>query len=404
MDLGELRRNWDEFGRRSPISAIDTQLPTDDWGEFFASGERVVGNLMSRLESQGVRPGGTTALDFGCGAGRLTQALARRFDAAVGVDLASSMIELAERFNPYPERCRFVLNQATDLACLGDASFDFVCSLLVLQHVGAALAEGYIREFVRVLRPGGLAVFQLPSQLLPARALADLASYGDPYRAGIRRVRNDPAARVGTGSRDGELPVVVVATRPLIVDVVVTNLSSVAWAPEDQVRLGKRWLSADGERVLEPEDDGTRVLLPGTIEPGSEVQVTLQVAVPSRPGDYILEADVVQEGVAWFRHHGSSTLRVPVTVTPREDGSRIGCNGAGDDGETLPRMEMHGVPRTRVLVIVGQAGGAVLAALDDHSAGAEWESFLYVVERPSRPSPRQPTWLTEGFRPRRKRA
>jgi D-inositol-3-phosphate glycosyltransferase len=388
MDFEDLRHNWEEFGRRSPISAIDTQLPTDDWGEFFASGERVVGHLMSRLESQGIRPGGTAALDFGCGAGRLTQALARRFEAAVGVDLASSMIALAERFNPFPERCRFVLNQATDLACLGDASFDFVCSLLVLQHVGPALAEGYIREFVRVLRPGGLAVFQLPSELLAARPLADLAGDGQPYRAGIRRVRSGPAAGVGSGVPDGELPVVVMAGRPLIVDVVVTNLSSVAWTPRDQVRLGKRWLSADAERVLEPEDDGTRVLLPGTIEPGSEVQVTLQVAVPSPPGDYLLEADVVQEGVAWFRHHGSPTLRLPVTVAPREGDSRGGSDTAGDVGETLPRMEMHGLPRARVPVIVGQAGGAVLAALEDHSAGAEWESFLYVVERPSRPGQR----------------
>jgi hypothetical protein len=179
------------------------------------------------------------------------------------------------------------------------------------------------------------------------------------------------------------------AGRPLIVDVVVTNLGSVAWAPQDQVRLGKRWLSSDGRRVLEPEDDGTRVLLPGTIEPGSEVQVTLQVAVPSAPGDYLLEADVVQEGITWFRHHGSPTLRVPVIVTSEQRSPGGGCDAAcGAEGGTLPRMEMHGVPRARVLVVVQQAGGVVAAALEDHSAGPEWKSFLYVAERP--PGPPEP--------------
>ena len=44
-----------------------------------------------------------------------------------------------------------------------DASFDFVYSTIVLQHVPPALAIGYVDEFARVLRPGGLAVFTLPA-------------------------------------------------------------------------------------------------------------------------------------------------------------------------------------------------------------------------------------------------
>ncbi len=47
------------------------------------------------------------ALDFGCGVGRLTQALARHFNIVDGVDIAPSMIELANQFNRSGGRCRY---------------------------------------------------------------------------------------------------------------------------------------------------------------------------------------------------------------------------------------------------------------------------------------------------------
>jgi SAM-dependent methyltransferase len=383
MDFDELQRNWHLFGLRSPVSAIDSGLPTDDWGDFFASGERVVVGLLSRLEATGISLRGTTALDFGCGAGRLTQALARRFEHVVGVDVAPSMLALAVRFNQYPDKCDYVLNKATDLSCFPDATFDFICSLLVLQHVGSKFARGYVAEFVRVLRPGALAVFQLPGELLPATPLVvRLPGEEGLYRAEIRQLRSAPTG-VATSTA-----IRVQGARPLIVDLVVTNRSSTTWAPEHQIRLGKRWLYAARRLVVEPEDDGTRVLLTGRISPGSEVRVTLQTAVPSIPGDYLLEVDLVQEDVTWFRAKGSPTLTLPVTVTgdvptaAGSDGAAAGPGGArGERDETVPRMEMHGVRREEVFDVVHEAGGSVLAALEDHSAGPEWESFLYVVER-----------------------
>ncbi|HEX8929982.1 MAG TPA: class I SAM-dependent methyltransferase, partial [Actinomycetota bacterium] len=47
---------------------------------------------------------------------------------------------------------------AADLAIFGDDRFDLVCSLLVLQHVRPGYARAYLREFLRVLRPGGVLV------------------------------------------------------------------------------------------------------------------------------------------------------------------------------------------------------------------------------------------------------
>jgi hypothetical protein len=41
------------------------------------------------------------------------------------------------------------------------------------------------------------------------------------------------------------------------------------------------------------------------------------VAAPRKPGDYLLELDMVQESVSWFAQQGSKPVRLPVTVEPR---------------------------------------------------------------------------------------
>jgi hypothetical protein len=55
-----------------------------------------------------------------------------------------------------------VLNERDDLSIFADGAFDFVFSFLVLQHMPPPLAESYLREFVRVLKPGGIGYFQMP--------------------------------------------------------------------------------------------------------------------------------------------------------------------------------------------------------------------------------------------------
>jgi ubiquinone/menaquinone biosynthesis C-methylase UbiE len=106
----------------------------------------------------------TCALDFGCGIGRLTRPLAVHFARVIGVDVAESMIRRASELNSDVPNCEFVLNTRADLALFTSGSVDFVYSYIVLQHMERAYAERYIREFVRLLSPQGLAVFQVPSQ------------------------------------------------------------------------------------------------------------------------------------------------------------------------------------------------------------------------------------------------
>jgi ubiquinone/menaquinone biosynthesis C-methylase UbiE len=149
--------------------AVLTYSSSWDAEEFFATGEAEIEALMSELESAGVTVRPEAALDFGCGVGRLTRALSKRFETVTGLDIAPSMLEEAQRQNEDLDNCRWALNREADLGLFEDACFDLAYSNITLQHGPPALARRYIAELVRVLRPGGVLVFQLPDA--PARSL-----------------------------------------------------------------------------------------------------------------------------------------------------------------------------------------------------------------------------------------
>jgi SAM-dependent methyltransferase len=164
--LHHLRDSWNAFGEQDPLWAVLTERDRRGgrWSveEFFATGRREIADVLRLADSLGRPTDRNDALDFGCGAGRLTQALADSFGSAVGVDISRSMLAAAEKYNTHPN-CRFVLNERPDLSVFDAASFDLVYSTIVLQHIPPPMALGYLAEFARVLRPGGLAVFTLPS-------------------------------------------------------------------------------------------------------------------------------------------------------------------------------------------------------------------------------------------------
>ena len=170
MELKELQRNWDILGKEDPLWAIITwqDKKGNKWDptEFFASGRQEIADVMQYLAGLHLDGPRQRALDFGCGVGRLTRALAARFAKATGVDIAPSMNAQAQALD-LEHRCDFVLNARADLSMFPDNTFDFIYSNIVLQHMRPEYSTAYIREFCRVLAPDGVAVFQLPSKHKP---------------------------------------------------------------------------------------------------------------------------------------------------------------------------------------------------------------------------------------------
>ena len=136
--------------------------------DFFRSGETQIADVMEHAQRLGYPDAHEAVLDFGCGVGRLTRALASYFGEAHGVDIADSMIERARTLNQAYPNCKFAVNVHDDLRLFADNTFDMIYSVIVLQHIPQrAMIMSYIEEFVRVLKPMGLLVFQLPSFIAP---------------------------------------------------------------------------------------------------------------------------------------------------------------------------------------------------------------------------------------------
>lgn len=171
-----------------------------DRSAFFASGTEQIDQILTAARSLGLPQGWAAALDFGCGLGRLTRALSSRFTMAYGVDASGSLIDQARTLNGDIENCRFLRLTGDGLSLFEDGSLDLVCSFLVLQHQERQSAvRGYIKEFLRVLRPGGLAVFQMPThipvhnRIQPRRrAYGALRALGIPPSVLYNRLGLDP--------------------------------------------------------------------------------------------------------------------------------------------------------------------------------------------------------------------
>ena len=163
--LDRVRRQWTTLGEQDPLWAILSRPDKKNGGwdqtAFFETGVAEIQKVLSTAQSLApIRFG--VAVDFGCGIGRLSQALALHFDRVIGVDVAESMIRTAIQLNHLPDRCEYVHNVAPNLSVWPDESADFVYSTITLQHLIPALARCYIREFFRVARLDASVVFQLP--------------------------------------------------------------------------------------------------------------------------------------------------------------------------------------------------------------------------------------------------
>ena len=171
MKLRQLRRHWNHLAREDSFWAVLTEEEKAGGGwnrdEFFRRGEAEVDGDLGLLLDVGLEPRRETALDFGCGLGRLTQALARHFRRVTGVDISEEMLAAAEGHNRHGDRVTYLHNQHSDLRLIGDGAFDFVYSRITLQHMRPRHMKAYIGEFVRVLAPGGTVCFQVPATLRP---------------------------------------------------------------------------------------------------------------------------------------------------------------------------------------------------------------------------------------------
>jgi SAM-dependent methyltransferase len=201
ITLDKLKSDWEGLAERDALWAIltDGSKAGGKWNvaEFMATGDAEIETVLSYLAGIDHMPDCKgAALDFGCGVGRLTQPLARHFALCVGVDISQQMIQKAESLNQYAH-CRYVANSDATLP-FTDASFSFIYSNIVLQHVPPRFSEEYLREFVRVLAPGGVLVFGVQDSLAGISSLLMRARM-------VLRIRSRIKSALGVSAGDMQM-------------------------------------------------------------------------------------------------------------------------------------------------------------------------------------------------------
>jgi SAM-dependent methyltransferase len=384
--IEESGRLWDHHARRDPLWAIlsDPARTGGRWdlGRFMQTGVGEVAALLYELQSLGITVAREAALDFGCGVGRLSQALAPHFKRVTGVDVSAVMVEKAQALNRFPQSVSYVCNQSRRLERFPDHAFDFILSNIVLQHIRPDIGVEYLREFFRLLAPGGALVFQLPSHARGAddapaptgpRAMPDEA-----YLAAIT-VLNLPEEAGVPGAE-------------ITLHVAVSNRSPIAWRLEEHglIRAGNHWSDAAGRMLV--RDDG-RTALPPVLRAGETCHLDVVAHVPVEPGRYHCELDLSHEGVTWFHDKGSPRTRVALDVGGAALGSGVMAelvpvvpavaSGAPPLAESVAQepedFPMFGVPSDEVIALIKESGLTLRHIEDDHSCGRDWISYRYFV-------------------------
>ncbi|MGH2726676.1 MAG: class I SAM-dependent methyltransferase [Actinomycetota bacterium] len=196
-----MRTYWDEAARTNAAWYVDTTLDFDnpDLDKFFETGRTVVAFA---LDEAPVAPAGHgLAIEIGSGLGRICRALSERFDRVLGLDISEEMVRRARELVDDP-RITFEASSGSDLRTVGDGAADLVLTFTVFQHIpDVGVIEGYVREAGRVLKPGGVFVFQWNNTPGARRWALKRRLLGLLQRTGLGRERYRRNAPEFLGSR-----------------------------------------------------------------------------------------------------------------------------------------------------------------------------------------------------------
>jgi len=154
-----MEKNW----QPQNLQEAKTQIYLRD--DFEVGGQKDAERLKKYVTVDSV------VLDVGCGIGRIIKWLAPFVRELYGVDSSEQMLKLAiQKYLPNFSNVTLYLDSAENLRFHND-TFDFVYSVLTLQHISKSATQLAVKEMVRVTKPGG-------------RVLFDLANVNHPYHAG----------------------------------------------------------------------------------------------------------------------------------------------------------------------------------------------------------------------------
>jgi len=166
----KIKQSWEHLGdTRAHHSVLTSKdfLPDSlqqNIGAFWKSGEREVKEIDAILKRHGVKLSEVkTAVEYGCGVGRVTSILAKRVRCMHAYDISRPHLDYAkEHATEVGAEIKFHL-VSVPIAKL--QACDLFYSRIVFQHNPPPIIQQLIKNALEALNPGGIAIFQVPTYI-----------------------------------------------------------------------------------------------------------------------------------------------------------------------------------------------------------------------------------------------
>jgi trans-aconitate methyltransferase len=190
-------RQWEKFGRDDPYYGVytddkyrRTNLTEQAKQDFFASGREHVAHILEKIrESVDSRYSIRTALDFGCGVGRVTIALAEVAETVTGIDVSESMLNEARKNCRSSGTTNVSFVRSDDKLSLVSGRYNFLHSYVVFQHIPVSRGKRIFARLLDRLEDGGVGVVHFTyAKSSGLRTAVDLAKNYVPFASSIAGV------------------------------------------------------------------------------------------------------------------------------------------------------------------------------------------------------------------------
>ena len=159
-------KQWKLFGKKEPYFGVlsdekylSENITMEDKNLFFKSGFNHLNNVIKNIQIHYDKNFEIkTALDFGCGVGRVVIPLSKYAECIIGVDISDSMIEESKKNCNEQSICnaKFIISD-DNLSALNN-KFNFLHSYIVFQHIIPKRGLLIFKKLIKNLEHGGIGV------------------------------------------------------------------------------------------------------------------------------------------------------------------------------------------------------------------------------------------------------